>query len=173
MAIHGHIWDSRRERKERPSLHHICGFHAATNQQSSVILVAGVSIAVASWAGKAGIEAYEAYKKNAADSKTEAPNNESSDTANEQKEGEGGGVSEWFSFFSSKVGYYEGGFEDEMTKKEAAQILGVREHHDAKRIRAAHRRLLVLNHPDTGGSTFLATKINQAKEKLLGGQDAD
>ncbi|EEC47907.1 predicted protein, partial [Phaeodactylum tricornutum CCAP 1055/1] len=62
--------------------------------------------------------------------------------------------------------YYEGGFEDTMTRSEAALILGVRESSDPKRIKDAHRKLLILNHPDTGGSTYMAGKINEAKELL-------
>lgn len=63
--------------------------------------------------------------------------------------------------------YYEGGFEDTMTRREAALILGVRESSTAQRIKEAHRKLLILNHPDTGGSTYISGKINEAKELLL------
>jgi len=75
-------------------------------------------------------------------------------------------------FFNLSVGskYYEGGFEEQMTRKEAALILGVRESSTAKRIKEAHRKLLILNHPDTGGSTYMAGKINEAKELLLKGK---
>ena len=73
-------------------------------------------------------------------------------------------------FFGAR-NFYDGPFEDKMTRREAALILGVRESASAERIRNSHRKLLILNHPDTGGSTFLATKINQAKEMLLSGKE--
>jgi DnaJ-class molecular chaperone len=47
-----------------------------------------------------------------------------------------------------------------MTRREAALILGVRESTEEKKILAAHRKLMLMNHPDNGGSTFIATKIN-------------
>jgi len=64
--------------------------------------------------------------------------------------------------------FYDGGFLPEMTKREASQILGVRESAQADRIKAAHKRIMVANHPDAGGSSYLAAKINEAKDILSG-----
>jgi hypothetical protein len=63
--------------------------------------------------------------------------------------------------------FYEGGFEDKMTRREAALILGVRENTAEQRIKESHRRILVINHPDRGGSPYIAAKINLAKDLLL------
>ncbi|KAF8407527.1 hypothetical protein HHK36_006661 [Tetracentron sinense] len=64
--------------------------------------------------------------------------------------------------------FYEGGFEKGMTKREAALILGIREHAVMEKIKEAHRRVMVANHPDSGGSHYLASKINEAKDVLMG-----
>lgn len=63
-----------------------------------------------------------------------------------------------------------GGFADEMTRREALQILGLREGASKEQIRDAHRRLMRLNHPDNGGSTMIATKVNEAKDFLISGK---
>jgi len=64
--------------------------------------------------------------------------------------------------------FYEGGFQPVMTRREAALILGVRERVAMEKIKEAHRRVMVANHPDSGGSDYLASKINEAKDVMLG-----
>ncbi len=69
------------------------------------------------------------------------------------------------------------GFEDDgasgptggsITAEEAYQVLGLEPGASREEIKAAHKKLMSKIHPDHGGSTYLATKINQAKDFLLG-----
>jgi len=55
-----------------------------------------------------------------------------------------------------------------MTRDEALQILGLKPGATAAEIKAAHRRLMAGAHPDHGGSDWIAARLNQARDVLLG-----
>ncbi|KAL8255784.1 hypothetical protein R6Q59_030851 [Mikania micrantha] len=97
--------------------------------------VVGIAVAGAAYAGRYGIQAWNAFKARPA-----AP---------------------------ALRKFYQGGFQPQMTRREAALILGVRESSAVDKVKEAHRRVMLANHPDAGGSHYLASKIGEAKEMML------
>jgi DnaJ family protein C protein 19 len=164
-------------------------FHTSAPSERAVAIMLGLtSLSAASYAAATAVQSYREWKasqpseeeveeerKQQAAAQDESQKNQ--EQAQQQQKTTSQGTKgprenmfkEWFGV-GVGAKYYEGGFEESMTRREAALILGVRESSTARRIKEAHRKLLVLNHPDTGGSTYMSLKINEAKEMLLKGK---
>jgi len=55
-----------------------------------------------------------------------------------------------------------------MSMKEAFEVLGLADGADLASVHAAHRRLMRGADPDTGGSPYLAARIDEARDVLVG-----
>lgn len=57
---------------------------------------------------------------------------------------------------------------DKMSRGEALEVLGLEDGAGADDIEAAYKTLIVKNHPDQGGTDWLAARLNEARDVLLG-----
>ena len=59
-----------------------------------------------------------------------------------------------------------------MSRREAQLLLGMKtaEVDDKKAVMTAYKVMMSINHPDKGGSQYIATKINEARDHLVRGK---
>jgi hypothetical protein len=74
---------------------------------------------------------------------------------------------EWRDDFAAGQSAPPRGSSSDMSVEEAYEILGLSPGADEAAIKAAHHRLMMQLHPDHGGTDYLATKINRARDVLL------
>ena len=74
------------------------------------------------------------------------------------------------SILRNNLAQYYGGFNHIMNESEALMILNISSEEikdlDSEMLKRKYRQALILNHPDKGGSPYIATKINEARELL-------
>ena len=78
-----------------------------------------------------------------------------------------------FTAFRQRQGAHHGGSAGRaqagaMSRQEALTVLGLGANASRQEIIDAHRRLMAKNHPDKGGSNYIAQQLNEAKRTLLG-----
>ena len=141
----------------------------ARHDSTTALVVAGIAVGAGGIAYKAAVhlsgQAEESLKA-AREAAAKAAEERKKNPEPKKKDGEKSSFATWFD--SAGRRHYEGPFESPMTRREAALILGVRESVDKAALKEAHRKIMLMNHPDRGGSPFIATKINEANECLSG-----
>eukprot|EP01041_Mallomonas_annulata_P010038 gene10038-20901_t len=149
--------------------------YSITKRNDNPLIMGGVGIVVAAVTVQYALKLYNAAAAASEQAKTEESASQTQETSTTEKTGaktesktETTGSMFDASWFART--FYDGGFEDKMSRREAALILGVRESATTERIKDAHRKILVLNHPDRGGSAYIAAKVNEAKDLLLKGK---
>ena len=138
-------------------------YHTTVTTERAAAIIMGLgAISAGAFAAASGVKAYREWvaslpeeppeeEKNKADEqvKDDEEQTRASSKQQQQQEEEGERENIFAKWLNSDLGakYYEGGFEEKMTPQEAARILGVRQSSSAARIKEAHRKLLMRNHP--------------------------
>ena len=146
-------------------------FHPPPPPQTTP-LIAGLTVGSAAYAAKLAIEAFAKYKA--------APRLRAYYKVSEQ-EGWGGrvlaaralslsdSIPPSIPLFPLSLSLsLQGGFLPEMTRREAALILGLRESAPQERVREAHRRIMIANHPDAGARWWWWREREKKKKKRGG-----
>ncbi|XP_025836428.1 mitochondrial import inner membrane translocase subunit TIM14 [Agrilus planipennis] len=113
---------------------------------SSGVIVAGLGLAAVGFAGRYVMKQLPNVAKTFNEAASKIPKFDSETLANAK--------------------YYKGGFEPQMNRREAALILGITPSANKTKIRDAFKKVMAVNHPDRGGSPYIASKINEAKDYL-------
>lgn len=73
-------------------------------------------------------------------------------------------------YYERLFAQYPGGFKEQMSQTEALLILGINQQQimnlTPQVLKSRHRKMMILNHPDRGGSPYLAMKVNTARDLL-------
>ncbi|XP_003707305.1 mitochondrial import inner membrane translocase subunit TIM14 [Megachile rotundata] len=113
---------------------------------SSFLVVAGLSLAAVGFTGRYVLKKMPQFSQRMAEALKNMPKLDSQTLA------------------TSK--YYKGGFEPKMTKREASLILDVSPTANKAKVKQQFKKIMAVNHPDRGGSPYIAAKINEAKDFL-------
>lgn len=132
-------------------------------------IIVGLAVTVAALTARSGLRAWEAYRRlspmviarmNNVQIRSTRPDFRYSPSYN-------GRLNE---SLRARLETYRGGFNPKMTESEAILVLGVSPEEieilDEGLLKTKHRRAMLRNHPDRGGSPYLAVKINEAREVL-------
>ncbi|XP_057325958.1 mitochondrial import inner membrane translocase subunit TIM14 [Microplitis mediator] len=113
---------------------------------ASTAVVAGIGLAVIGFTGRYILKSMPTLSKRMAEAYKTLPKLDSQSLANSK--------------------YYKGGFEATMTKREASLILGVSPTANKAKVKERFKKVMSANHPDRGGSPYIAAKVNEAKDLM-------
>ena len=113
---------------------------------TSTLIAAGIGLAVVGFTGRYILKKMPQLSQKMAEAYKNVPKLNSQTLANSK--------------------YYKGGFESRMTRREASLILDVSPTASKLKVKQQFKKIMAVNHPDRGGSPYIAAKINEAKDLL-------